>query len=472
MGERDRSGQITNDLSGQTYYDTTAGLLRSLDYDFVSELAPNVWKVIHSPDGVACLACDATKELQNEDGTPTSLRQLLDPCGQAIIEQLLRILNHENLVNLVDWIQVKDKLNPGSGMKRLKHYLLWDFCNAGTLENLLMPRNELGWQGINETGSPHDRSEDGTSRTSKIFLPEGFCWHVLCSLLKCLAWLHHGLREEYDTQTGDYELVRVDFDWHTILHRSISPSNIFFCDPQTKHETYGLCKLGNFSQAFVSGHFNGIIGGRVPPANGKVLAGRDIFIPLSQLRCWDDGDINRSPVGKPYTILCEYKSIGDIMLSMMNEPLEALQGVDHFSDIQARAQDRWNELVVNTGYTNSLKRLVCRLFAKDNAEHLASYNLYKTAQQAYREFLVTEPECQLISHVHQLQAAQQAKRLGDEATLQKITEQAGRVLDDQDRIRKKRREESTTSTDDILTEISKACKAIGAGVWDGDMVGH
>lgn len=44
---------------------------------------------------------------------------------------LLRVLNHPNLVNLIDVVQATDGKNIAKG------YTVWDDCNRGTLNRLL-----------------------------------------------------------------------------------------------------------------------------------------------------------------------------------------------------------------------------------------------------------------------------------------------------------------------------------------------
>jgi hypothetical protein len=256
---------------------------RSLAYDFASELSPGIWKVIRKKDRFEFLAVESTATFRENCGGPTVLAQLLHPVtglgdvGGAIS----RILNHENLVNSVDWIEVQVCPTMKVALRWSRIYVLWDFCNAGTLENLFMPmrtvqtaeEEELARRAREE--AKQDAGDDAMQIDSgglKPFLPESFCWHVLCSILKAFAWLHHGVREEYNTRTKTNETIRADVDWQTILHHAVTPDNIFFCHPQTKFETFGLCKLGNLSNAFVSGHFNGILGDKVRPGYGKVLA--------------------------------------------------------------------------------------------------------------------------------------------------------------------------------------------------------
>lgn len=258
--------------------DPSAALKRSLDYELLAELRPRIWRAVRKKDRFEFLARDATDLLQTPEGDMTALAKLLHPKGADIMETLMRILNHENLVNLVDWIQVQTSPVPRLSSLGTKHYLLWDFCNAGTLSLLLTCPNiidetRLHKDQLNRIPKDKDILYERwfNKRASSGFLPEAFCWHVLCSVLKALAWLHHGFREVYNPEDEIYEVVQADLDWHTILHRNIFPSSVFFCHPQTKFESYGLCKLGPLKLAVVSGAFNGLIH-TVPPVEAKVVA--------------------------------------------------------------------------------------------------------------------------------------------------------------------------------------------------------
>lgn len=265
-------------------------LARSLKYDFAAELVAGTWRVIRKKDRFEFLARDETNRFQDESGTMTPLGTMLHPQGMNLLLPIMRIFNHENLINLIDWIQVqRGQTTNYSG--RSRHYIIWDFCNAGTLENLffadqVLLDSELATdQRLREEASAnkdHEMSADGLQPSG--FLPEAFCWHVTVSILKALAWLHDGLRDEWCYVTNNWVIKRADIDWHTILHRNINPANIFFCHPQTRFETYGLCKLGNFSDAFVSGVFNGVLNDVVPPAlSQKVLAPRKGVEPFMKI---------------------------------------------------------------------------------------------------------------------------------------------------------------------------------------------
>jgi serine/threonine protein kinase len=260
--EKDETALKTDDR-----LDAFAPVKRSLAYEFLAELSPGIWKVVRKSDRFEFLARDLTKKLQTPDGEPTVFSKLLHPLGENFMETLMRILNHENLVNFVDWIQVQSSPTLKVSSLDSRQYLLLDFCNAGTLSHLFVrpkdTKKTLLHYDQDRRMPDHAVQRDGPTE-SRAFLPEAFCWHVLCSLLKALAWLHHGIREELDPAINTYKIVRADVDWQTILHRDIKPSCVYFCHPQTKLETYGLCKLGGFQYASVSGAFNGVLWDKVP----------------------------------------------------------------------------------------------------------------------------------------------------------------------------------------------------------------
>lgn len=188
---------------------------------------------------------------------------MVDPAFADLLERgtkgaLGSLLNHPNLINYTD--TVADHVVCGRGTTATvsaQRMLLWDFCDAGTLENLLS-RHPV----VPKTASPD-------SDVVTQFLPEGLCWHVLLSILRSLTWLHEGHRDDTRTEAPSGKRRQHDWfsdpDWLPILHRDITPDNIFFKHPKGT-ETYGLCKLGNYSLCAVSPHVNGNFVGQVVSA--------------------------------------------------------------------------------------------------------------------------------------------------------------------------------------------------------------
>lgn len=294
-----------------------AALERSLKYEFAGQKSPNVWQVVRKDDRFKFLAVDETSHYQDELGSPTPLGHIFQPSGLDIMGAVMRLLNHENLISYVDWIHVQTTPTAKLSGQSVRQFTLWEFCSAGTLENLFMQTKET-WpsalhadQIYKESAQQDNQNLDSPPNPeSQRFLPEAFCWHVICSVLKALAWLHDGLRDEWDYTVNGWVLKRADIDWQTVLHRNISPDNIFFCPPQTRFETYGLCKLGNLSNAYVSGVFNGVLKDVVPPAKSqKVVAPQKGVLPdLAQLRK-KGFDYQNPPHPPAVSLLLDYGSL-------------------------------------------------------------------------------------------------------------------------------------------------------------------
>lgn len=89
---------------------------------------------------------------------------------------------------------------------------------------------------------------------NRFSLPEGLCWHVLRSISRALLWLHYGVKE---TEGDSGEWDRPDIDFMPTLIMDVSPEQIWFQHP-VGHEHFGVCKLGGFQYARVSGAVRGI----------------------------------------------------------------------------------------------------------------------------------------------------------------------------------------------------------------------
>lgn len=250
------------------------------DYNIIKRITDNVYVVQRKSDGTQLLA------------QPWDIRQT-DPEFSALMERgtkiaVANVLNHPNLINHVETQVDYAFRGTTTQVASFQNMLLWDFCDAGTLEALF-------------SEPPVRPTKNTFANTIGHFLPEGLCWHVVLSMLKALAWLHEGYREEdYIEWTADGRAERatrsrtLDPDWMPILHRGIKPSNIFFQHPRGT-ETYGLCKLGNFKDCFVSGHVNNRSGGQVVSVNDgdakledlrKTMAVEHIYtVPKVSRRC-------------------------------------------------------------------------------------------------------------------------------------------------------------------------------------------
>ncbi|KAI0602170.1 hypothetical protein F4775DRAFT_538681 [Biscogniauxia sp. FL1348] len=372
---------------------------RALQYEFTTEMAPGVWKIYRKKDRMDYLAHDMTDQLFTATEKPgvvaqTPVNTLLSPRGHNLIEPLLRILNHENLVSLVDVIATQ--VSQSGKLGRSRWYTVWNYCDAGNLGNLLVPEE---WRpplpGKKEGVSDNDPSPEleelmttldediakywgedvypDASYYNKLgkkispnrkFLPESLCWHVLCSVLKGLAWLHDGaLRIVEDPDTGRMEMDYVDLEWQAMLHRNINPENIFLGHPR-RDEWYGACKLGNYSNLVITGFAPGdegtplqpdlLFSKPIAPALGKK------FTPLVDLIQEDTrvGATYPYQPGQPYTMVSEYRALGEILQAMMVPP----GSYDHIENIRKY----WViDNLRNADYSSTLKDFVMVLMQAD-----------------------------------------------------------------------------------------------------------
>lgn len=363
----------------------------ALLYDFTTELSPGVWKVYRKDSKVAYLAYDITNQLftnpeQPWRGGKTELWNLMKPDTKASFTGLLvQLLSHENLVGLLDVIQVR-RTSFGGPYSRERWYTIWDFCDAGNLGTLLTPNQSELQAFATQVPKP----------TKFRHLPESLCWHVLTSVLKALAWLHDGTSSlEWNADLGYHvEMGERDPDWQPVLHRNIAPENIFFMYPK-RGEAYGICKLGNFGTAFITGH--NAVRAEIEPDGRQRLDppqgphGRYIITPppgqdstdlenIEDLRerDWQYKDMYPPLVSaslshsllirfpsdvlevrtndflqtdQPYTLVSEYRALGEVIQAMMVPPA----GNDHMRDIRCRSV---RDNLIDADYSKELKRFV------------------------------------------------------------------------------------------------------------------
>ncbi|KAI1758386.1 hypothetical protein F4782DRAFT_477876 [Xylaria castorea] len=233
------------------YYDN------GLKYELITEVSPKVWKIIRKDDRMEYLAQDVTDTLFTDVNSKpqqlTSYGQLFAPGGENLLEQVKIILNHPNLVSLVDCFALQFS-NSGK-VGREQWFTVWDYCDAGNLGNLLVPavpRPQDHAPSPKLLDGDDDVEMEDAFRGPK-FLPESFCWHVLTSVLKALMWLHDGVRDVRVAKNNTWQRVYENLDWQPMLHRKIHPQNIFIGYPRRK-EWYGHVKLGNYGRLYVSGH--------------------------------------------------------------------------------------------------------------------------------------------------------------------------------------------------------------------------
>jgi hypothetical protein len=192
---------------------------------------------------------------RNKPTAATPLAPVLIPTAATTLS---RILNHPNIISLVDIIE-RSEIPGSQSQSGIKKYgeieypldvTVWEDMNAGCLAYLLPTPNAL--PAVDDGVGWHALASQNYSRFS---LPESLCWHVLLNVSKALLWLHYGVKETEGIK-GDW--MKHDDDWQPILMRDIGPGQIWFKHPK-KDETYGECKLGGFQWAKVTGSPEGRI---------------------------------------------------------------------------------------------------------------------------------------------------------------------------------------------------------------------
>ncbi|KAH6647621.1 hypothetical protein BKA67DRAFT_539471 [Truncatella angustata] len=390
---------------------------RSLKYEFVTEKSPGTWIVSRKRDRFEFLARDETDLLQDAVGQLTPFGHVLSPDehDMNIMEPIMRIFNHENLINFVDWIQIQTTETATISGGPPRQFFIWDFCNAGTLENLFFAERHTSRSSLHDDQLQREAADGlpSSQREWTGFLPEAFCWHVVVSVLRALAWLHHGLREDWDCTRNAWVVKGANIDWHTILHRNIRPDNIFFCHPQTKFETYGLCKLANFSNAFVSGVFNGVLDVVPPASTQKVLAppsqtGKQSS--YAELRDLDSHqDTTSGYADAIYTITSEYRALADVIVAMMIPPETHSEALRHFTYTKTLPEQQWQRQLADAPYTKVLKNFVHELYRIEEPranntsvitaadqhntfERDKTFTLYRKARDLYDKFRIVKDE--------------------------------------------------------------------------------
>ncbi|KAI1369994.1 hypothetical protein F5Y08DRAFT_334344 [Xylaria arbuscula] len=340
-----------------------------LKYEFLNEVSPGIWRITSKSDRMEYLAQNATFMFfgnKNNHRQLTDYGHLLATNGENMIQQVKVVLNHPNLVSLVDSFAID--FSPSDAYNRKQWFMVWDYCDAGNLGNYFkepQPRPQDRSPSPSVDGEDEDTEmEDslfgpGEKMELKEYLPESFCWHVLVSVLRALTWLHDGVRDVV-IEGGQWTRLDEDPDWSPMLHRNITPQNIFLGHPRRK-ESYGPVKLGNYGRLFVSGHCQ-TVGDKYAPTCSKVIAphpSKD-YEQLSDLIALDSMLGNTYPYqpDQPYTMISEYRALGEIIQGMMIEPT----GGSHLERIQSR---RARENLEETKYTGRLKNFVVKLMEAD-----------------------------------------------------------------------------------------------------------
>ncbi|KAI8965057.1 hypothetical protein F5Y11DRAFT_35324 [Daldinia sp. FL1419] len=350
---------------------------RALNYDFQAELAPGVWTLCSKLNRTIFLAHDITAMLvtnspSTSQPSKTDLALLLDSNKIDLLGKVKAILNHENLICLRDWFSVATQ-KPKSTSYEKRTFIVWDNCDAGTLENILVEEYDNYKPSQQDDGKPlptdeqpdtdtemKDTHEADDADMSK-FLPESLCWHVVTSVLKALAWLHEGSPELVAIGPRKFGMDPTA-DWSPILHREITPANIQFQQPR-RLETYGQCKLGNYSNLYISSHHNGDGKSKIPRIKGKALAPRlgKESMDLNELIQYDHeyGYTYKEQPNQPYTIISEWRALGEIMMAMMVPPSGTKTNVnDHIQNVSQYGV-RYN--LAGADYSAALKNVVIRL---------------------------------------------------------------------------------------------------------------
>ncbi|KAG0646016.1 Serine threonine-kinase ATG1 [Hyphodiscus hymeniophilus] len=206
--------------------------------------------VTRAVDNERFLATEIPKTLTKDRGQDRITTPLAPCILPSTAVTLSLILNHPHIISLVDIQPITSLSGSVSESGPNADLTIWEDMNAGTLAYLLPDVSDL--PSVNDAVGWHALCSVDLSRPS---LPESLCWHVLRSISKALLWLHYGVKETEGIR-GEY--LKHDDDWHAILIRDISPSQIWFKKARGRSdnfgpETYGECKLGGFHWAKVTG---------------------------------------------------------------------------------------------------------------------------------------------------------------------------------------------------------------------------
>ncbi|KAH9907425.1 hypothetical protein F4778DRAFT_537959 [Xylariomycetidae sp. FL2044] len=421
-----------------------ADFTSAIHYDFTKQMAPNVWLVHRKYDRMPFLAKDMTPAFSNNHDQPgvmipSTFSKLL--AEEHVLPSILQILKHDNLMSMHDLIPGQ-ATNYGA-VSKARWYVVWDYCDAGTLANLFVEQMEdapeknplekaMEAQEAKEKEDAAAQKEaeereaygetmdvdaskekpsavpQGPTDNPEYFLPESFVWHVLTSMMKALAWLHDGCTGPFipTEGTGNRGMMRSHADpgaWQTILHRNINPLNIFLAHPK-RDETYGMCKLGNYSKLWVTAHSQGLRfekpgegpiadQGPIAPMSTRALA------PHPEKRNESLGTLYRADAlfgntyplqpNQPYTVITEIRALGEIIQGMMVKPRGS---GDHISRIRA------NTVQTNlqyADYTAGLKNFVVKMMEVDEKSYLPrpadshpwNYITSRLTEDLYEEYM-------------------------------------------------------------------------------------
>ncbi|KAF8858436.1 kinase-like protein [Acephala macrosclerotiorum] len=196
---------------------------------------------------------DAIKDKNGKSRISTNLAAAILPTAAL---SLSRILNHPNIISLVDVVHKSVEEGDNTNLGKYSDITVWEDMDAGCLSYKLPDPNN--YPPFHDEAAWFSLSSQNFQRFS---LPESLCWHVLKSISRALLWLHFGVKE---TSGIPGEWLPHDDDWMPILIMDVTPSQIWFKRP-LNGETYGECKLGGFQWARVTG----MPGGRMALAENR-----------------------------------------------------------------------------------------------------------------------------------------------------------------------------------------------------------
>ncbi|KAF4334178.1 hypothetical protein FBEOM_12002 [Fusarium beomiforme] len=285
-------------------------------FELVEKVAKNVWivtrkgdprreKYLASPGNPIGVKTGETINARQDRKGAESLNSLLSKHNQGYA--IRQILNHENLISIAG-VMKHQPFNKSQTSDATQgndvQMLVWDFADAGNLSALFR----------------HYPCEG-----SDFYLPESLCWHVLRSLIRAVTYLHDGKRLFYRPEYLGRHVVRewfsVNTDWFPILHRCIEPRNVWLQHPRGT-ETYGQCKLGDYSNAAVTCHALDAQSSPYsvgPDSRGMALATKEGLWRLNDTRiCYHLVPASIPHEGdRPYTLRDEMWSVGVTIFTMM-----------------------------------------------------------------------------------------------------------------------------------------------------------
>ncbi|KAF4447377.1 hypothetical protein F53441_9097 [Fusarium austroafricanum] len=301
---------------GSGLFNNSSGEVEKHTFELVEKVAKNVWIVIRkgdprrerylaSPSSLFGVRPDGTVDFTKNRQEAKALNTLLSKHNQACT--IRQILNHENLISIAGVIEhhpFNKSQTPDTTPENGVQMLVWDFADAGNLSAMFR----------------HYPCE-----SSAFYLPESLCWHVLRSLTRAVTYLHDGRRllyqPEYIGHGVSGEWVSINTDWFPILHRCIEPRNVWFQHPRGI-ETYGQCKLGDFSNAAVTCH---VINAQSKPHgsdtvdDGMALATKEGIWRIEEAR--HAYDLHQPMIpnegNRAYTLKDEMWSVGVTIFTMM-----------------------------------------------------------------------------------------------------------------------------------------------------------